>query len=198
VQISSILLVLALLAEAFIFQSTVNAQSPYVTVYGQLEYYQCASGPTTIPLTPCQSYFYLSTNGTTPGLPTYPVLDFSQSVAPAPTQSDVGKMFSVIGYYGQEHSCPIANGCPVFLVHTWSLYYQPTTLPTSTGCFSSSNPPTTWYSTQCGTAPTLPLGGSTELPNSLPAPAPIPLPLALPIAAIIVAFAAYLLIHRKK
>lgn len=192
---SSILLVVSVLVGVLFAQTTVNAQTVYVTVYGQLEYYQCTT--TGSPLAPCENYFYLATNGTTPGIPTYPVLDFSQSVVPEPAQTDVGKTFSVIGYYGQEPSCGAVNGCPAFFVHIWGPYYEPASLPTTAGCFSSSNPPTTWYSVQCGTAPPLPLGGSTGSPN--PLGESISLSLAqLVILAIIVVIVAYLITHRKK
>ena len=58
--------------------------------------------------------------------------------------------------------CRVANGCQDFFVHIWGPYYGPSTLPTTTGCFSSSNPPTTWVSVQCVTAPTIPLGATAH------------------------------------
>ena len=147
---------MVLVAVSFSLQITVSAQTTYITVYGQLTQFQCPGSTVSGPCTG----FSLTTNGTTPGIPNYPMLDFSQSVVPAPTQSDVGKLIIVTGYYGQESPCTIVNSCPAFFVHIWGPHYGQFNLPTTTGCFSSSNPPTTWYSVQCATAPTMPLGNS--------------------------------------
>lgn len=162
---SSILLVLMFLVGfSLSLQSTVNAQPSYVTVYGELTYYQCPVGVQG----PCQSNFYLATNGTTPGIPTYSVLDFSQSIVPAPTQSDVGKAVSATGYYAPESQCTGVAPCYAFFVHIWGPHYGASVLPTTTGCFSSSEPPTTWYSVQCLTAPTMPEVVSQPLGTPVP------------------------------
>ena len=141
--------------------SNVPDQTTYVTVYGQLSSNQCASTTYTNPLVgPCQNYFELITNGTTPNIPSYLVLDFSQVLSPysSPSQSDVGKTIVVTGYYGQESACPIVNGCSAFFVQTWGPYWGTSSLPTATGCWVQSNSPTgAWQQVQCVTAPTIPL-----------------------------------------
>jgi len=195
---SLLLVVLVLLGVLFLAQTTADAQTTYITLYGQLDYYQCTT--TGSPLAPCENYFYLATNGTTPGIPTYPVLDFSQSIVPEPAQSDVGKIVSVMGYYGQESSCGAVNSCPAFFVHIWGPYYEATFPTTTIACFTSSNPTTTGYSGQCGTAPPVPLGGSTIStggPNLLGELMSLS-SAQLAIIAIVMVVVAYLLIHRKK
>jgi len=204
-RISSLLLVgTVLFGGAFLLQITVSAQTTYITVYGQLDYYQCPTTTYTNTLVgSCQNFFFLATNDTTPGIPNYPRLDFSQSVVPAPSQSDVGKVIAVIGYYVSTACAgdvsPV-EGCQVLQVHVWGPYYGPSALPTTPGCFSSSNPPTTWVSVQCVTAPTIPLGGATAqglTPAyhiglfSLTAPLII-------IVVLVLAFLGYIFTHRKK
>jgi len=171
VRASSIMILVMLLASALsLLQNTASANTSYITVYGELAYYQCPSTTYSNPLVgSCQNYFYLLTNGTTPGIPSNATLNFSESLVPVPAQSDVGRTIEVTGYYGQESQCPIANGCFVFFVQVWELYSRPSSMPTSTGCFTSSNPPTTWYSVQCVTAPTIPLAVSSQsLTNPVP------------------------------
>ncbi len=188
-----LLLVTVLGGVSLLLQTTVTAQTSYITVYGQLAYSRCTS---TIPS--CQSFFYLVTNGTTPGIPPYPTLDFSQSLVPAPAQSDVGKTISAIGYYGSGSKYPVANGYFAFFVHLWGPYFGSSTIPTKTGCFTSSNPPSTWYSAQCVTAPTIPLVGTGGMGSASPSPLN-PLSLTeLASIAIIVIVVAYIFTHRKK
>jgi hypothetical protein len=158
----SILLVgIVFVGVLFLLPSMVNAQSTHVTVYGQLTSHQQCAQPSGYP---CSVAFTLTTNGTTPGIPDYVSLDFSQSIVPAATPNDAGMVIYATGYYGTESQCPIANGCPAFFVLVWGLYV-PSVLspPTATGCFTSSNPPTTWYSVQCVTAPNIPLTGASSL-----------------------------------
>jgi len=204
-RISSLLLVgIVLFGGVFVLQITVSAQITYITVYGQLNYYQCPTTTYTNALVgSCQNFFFLSTNGTTPGIPNYPGLDFSQSVVPAPSQSDVGKAIVVVGYYV---STPCTSDvspterCQVLHVHVWGPYYGPSALPTTPGCFSSLNPPTTWVSVQCVTAPTIPLGGATAQ-GLTPAYHIGPFSLTPPriiIVVIVLAFLGYMLTHRKK
>jgi hypothetical protein len=160
---TSILLVLVLVGVSFFLHSTVNAQTGNVlasyTVYGQLSFVPCEASPCP------ESNFYLITNGTTPGIPNVASLDFSQSLVSAPTLADVGEIIMVTGYYSQESQCPAGNLCFAFFVHLWGPYYGPITIPnpipTTPGCYSSSNPPTTWYTVQCGP----PLTGH-EVPTS--------------------------------
>jgi hypothetical protein len=155
---------MVLLAVSFSIQTTVNAQATYITVYGQLTQFQCPVGAISGPCTG----FGLTTNGTTPGIPNYPMLDFSQSVVPAPAQSDVGKLIMATGYYGQESPCTIVNSCPAFFVHIWGPYYggssssttsstcffngQPTSCLASPGigCWQLSN--NVWTQSQCASA----------------------------------------------
>jgi len=125
----SILLVGAL----FALRSTVNAQTSYITVYGQLDQFQCPVGAVSGPCTGLS----LTTNGTTPGIPNSPMLDFSQSIVSAPAQSDIGKQIMATGYYGQESPCTIVDSCPAFFVHIWGPYLGQLIYPTSTG---NSNP----------------------------------------------------------
>ena len=152
VKASPILLVLAVFF--LVSYSGVSAQTNYITIYGRLSQFQCPVGAVSGPCTG----FSLTTNGTTPGIPTNPMLDFSQSIVPAPAQSDVGKTIMATGYYGQESQCSV-TGCSAFFVYLWGPHYGSFSLPTTTGCFTSSNPPTTWYSVQCVSAPNIPLGG---------------------------------------
>lgn len=112
------LVLMVLVAISFSLQITVNAQTSYVTVYGQLTQFQCPVGDVSGPCTGLS----LTTNGTTPGIPDSPMLDFSQSLDPAPAQSDVGKSIMATGYYGQESPCTIVKSCPAFFVHTWGQY----------------------------------------------------------------------------
>jgi hypothetical protein len=123
---------------SFSLQIRVNAQTNYVTVYGQLTQFQCPVGVVSGPCTGLS----LTTNGTTPGIPNHPMLDFSQSVVPAPVQSDVGKLITATGYYSQESPCMIVNSCPAFFVHTWVPYYGQSVLTTSSKstAFLSSSP----------------------------------------------------------
>jgi hypothetical protein len=188
VRTSVLLVPMLLVAVPFFLQSTVNAQTSYVTVYGQLSYSACTAG------SPCVNFFYLVTNSTTPGIPNYLTLDFSQSLVPPPAQSDVGKMIAVTGYYGQESNCQVVNGCPAFFVHIWGPHYGQFSLPTSTGCFSSSNPPTTWYSVQCGTAPTVPLVGNLNSQTILSSSPYV----YSAIAIVLVVLLGYLFIRRRK
>jgi hypothetical protein len=138
---------MVLVAVSFSLQITVSAQTTYITVYGQLTQFQCPVGAVSGPCTG----FSLTTNGTTPGIPNSPMLDFSQSVVPAPAQSDVGRLIMATGYYGQESPCTIVTSCPALFVHTWGPYYGPS-IPTLGTGFTSSNPPTTCVSVQCNTA----------------------------------------------
>ena len=195
------LVLMVLVGFSLFLQSTVTAQISYVTVYGQLDYYQCTT--TGSPLVPCQNYFYLATNGTTPGIPSYPMLDFSQSIFPAPAKTDAGRIIAAMGYYGQESQCPMANGCFAFFVHTWGPYYglvAQFTPPASTGCFTSSNPPTTWSSVPCVAAPTMPLRNSS-LPLGTPVPFNVGVFLSNPSNLIIIALAialVYLVLRTRK
>lgn len=199
---SSLVLVLtALLGVSFLLQTTVSAQTTYITVYGQLAFSSCTS---TLAIPPtCQSFFFLTTNGTTSGIPAYPKLDFTQNVSPPPSQSDVGKTIAATGHYGDDPSgCPVANGCQAFFVYTWGPYFgSSVSLPTTTGCFTSSNSPTIWVSVQCVTAPTIPLGGATA--QGLTPTYPLG-PLLLIVsqiiigAIIILAFVWHVFAHRKK
>jgi hypothetical protein len=118
---------MVLLAISFSHQITVNAQTGYVTVYGQLTQFQCPVGNVSGPCTG----FSLTTNGTTPGIPDSPMLDFSQSVVPPPAQSDVGKLIMATGYYGQESPCTIVKSCSAFFVHTWGPWFGEPTSPIS-------------------------------------------------------------------
>ncbi len=184
-RISSVFLVLVVVFVAFSFslQIRVNAQTTYITVYGQLTQFQCPVGAVSGPCTG----FNLTTNGTTPGIPNSPMLDFSQSVVPVPAQSDVSQLIMATGYYGQESGCDyqLVNSCPAFFVHTWGPYYRLTSAPTTTGYFSSSNPPTT-------NPPTT----STEVPNLLDKLTSSPwIPLALILVTVVAV--AYFLTHRK-
>lgn len=147
---------LVLLALSFSVQATVNAQASYITVYGQLTQFQCPVGAVSGPCTG----FGLTTNGTTPGILQNPMLDFSQSIVPAPSQINVGELIVATGYYGQESQCSPApvNGCPAFFVHIWGPYYGPSTLSTATSRWSSSN------------LPTIPLVGSLNLQTFLSYP----------------------------
>lgn len=188
-----LLVVTVLLGASFLLQTTVSAQTTtYITVYGQLAFSPCTSTSATPPT--CQSFFYLVTNDSTPGIPNYVTLDFSQSIVPLPAQSDVGKKITVIGYYGQEPQCPVVNGCFAFFVYQWTLHFEPSTVPTAAGCFSSSNPPTTWYSVQCVTAPTIPLAGNSNTQTNLMSN-PI---IQIGIAVILVILSGYLYNRRKR
>lgn len=109
-------------------RTAVNAQTVYITVYGRLVQFQCPIGAVSGPCTG----FSLTTNGTTPGIPDNPMLDFSQSVIPAPAQRDVGQFIMVTGYYGQESPCKLVNSCPAFFVHTWEPYIGDLTVSTPT------------------------------------------------------------------
>ena len=196
-RISSLsLVVTVLLGVSFLSQTTVSAQTTYITVYGQLAFYSCATVTYTNPLVgPCQSFFSLTTNGTTPGIPKDLVLDFLQSVVPAPAQTDMGKTVAVTGYYGQESACVAGyNNCPAFFVHTWGPYFGSSRSLPTTGCFTSSNPPTIWVSVQCVTPPTIPLIGGLNA-NSLQANLSYAW-IAIPIVLIILL--GYLFTHRKK
>lgn len=192
---SILLVVMVLVGVSFLLPSTVGAQTPYITVHGQLSFSPCTS-TSAIPPT-CQYFFYLITNGSTPGIPTYPTLDFSQSLVPPPSQSDVGKVIAVTGYYGQEPLCLIANGCFAFFVHLWGPYFGPSTIPTTTGCFIQANSGSSWQTVQCVTAPTIPLVGPSGIGNAL-ASLLMTLGPTLAIIAIIVIVVAYIFIHRKK
>ena len=110
-------------------RTAVNAQTVYITVYGRLVQFQCPIGAVSGPCTG----FSLTTNGTTPGIPDNPMLDFSQSVVPAPAQRDVGQFIMVTGYYGQESPCTLVNSCPAFFVHTWEPYTRDFTVSIPTG-----------------------------------------------------------------
>ncbi len=191
-----LLLVMVLGGVSFLLQTTVTAQTSYITVYGQLAYSQCTS-TSTIPSS-CQSFFYLVTNGTTPVIPPYPTLDFSQSLVPAPAQSDVGKTISAIGYYGSGSKYPVANGYFAFFVHLWGPYFGSSPIPTKTGCFTSSNPPSTWYSAQCVTAPTIPLVGTGGVGSASPSPLNLLSLTQLASITVIVIVVAYIFTHRKK
>jgi hypothetical protein len=173
---------------------TVSAQAgrTFITIYGHLAFSQCTTTSTVPSLVgPCQSFFYLITNGSTPGIPSYLTLDFSQSTALMPSQSDVGKTLTVIGYYGLISPCPVGEACPVFFVHTWQTYF-PTSIPTTTGCFVSTQGGT-WQSTQCVTAPTLPLVGTLNTNNY-----PVNLSSSQIVILIgLVVLVAYLFTHRK-
>ncbi len=118
---SVLLVVMVLLAVSFSLQLTVSAQTTDITVYGQLQYNSCPPATVTLYLGPCQNSFSLATNGTTPGIPNYPTLDFSQSQVSAPSQSDVSKTIVATGYYGQLSSCVGVNPCYAFFVHTWGV-----------------------------------------------------------------------------
>ena len=105
--------------------SRAHAQVSYVTIYGQLAQLQCPVGVVSGPCTGLS----LTTNGTTPGIPTNPMLDFSQSVVPPPAQGDVGTLIIVVGHYGQESLC-FLKSCPAFFVHSWGPY-PPSNVSTS-------------------------------------------------------------------
>jgi hypothetical protein len=192
-RISSLLLVVTvLLGASFLLQTMVSTQTTYITVHGQLAFSPCTS-TSGIP-TACQGFFYLVTNGSTPGIPVYPTLDFSQSLYPAPSQSDVGKTVAVTGSYGQESSCGEANACSAFFVHTWGPYYGTMPPTPGPGCFTSSNPPTTWVSVQCVTAPTIPLVGGL-IANSLQTNLSY---IWIAISIVLIILLGYLFTHRKK
>jgi len=143
-----------LLSSLFFLQNSVYAQISYVTIYGQLTQFQCPVGPASGPCTGWE----INTNGTAPGIPPSPMLDFSQSVIAGPAQSDAGKQIQATGYYGQEPSCTIADGCPAFFVHIWAPHYGQLNPPPGVGCWTSSNSGQTWVSVACVTAPNIPLG----------------------------------------
>jgi len=152
--------VLVLLGFSLFPHSTVKAQTNLVTIYGQLGIsQQCSTGGG------CANMFSLATNGTTPGIPDNLTLDFSQSVTAAPAQSDDGMHIAATGHYGQGLSCPVASGCYVFFVHVWSPHYPPPNPPPGTGCWTSPNYGTTWYSVQCVQAPNVPLAGLSRTPS---------------------------------
>ena len=75
----------------------------------------------------------------------------------------------------------------------------PSTLPTTTGCFSGSNPPTTWVSVQCVTAPSIPLGASAQRSTPTYSIGPV-LSAATQIITVVIvlAFLGYMFTHRKK